>query len=99
MNSGRFRLPEAVRMRVLATGNEAWISGLEQWVAELERRWSIRVGEALDGGSESLVASVVREDGTSAVLKIVLPDTTGVTDEAEALQVVPDLQRALVFAA
>ncbi len=69
------RLPDIVRSRAQSLGGqgERWLAGLEASVEYHENAWSLRLGEVLTGGSESLVVAAVCEDGTDAVLKIGLP--------------------------
>ncbi len=66
-------LSEVVLNKALALDALDWVEGLEQLIRELERRWSIRVGSALPGGTEAYVAEALLEDGTPAVLKLVIP--------------------------
>lgn len=66
-------LPEVVRNRALAAGAEAWLDGLPELVAELEREWELRVGRPLSGGTEAFVAEVALSDGGPAVLKLLVP--------------------------
>lgn len=56
-----------------ASGVE-WLAQLPAVVADLERRWSITVGERLSGGTTSYVCRVRTRDGDEAVLKLSLPD-------------------------
>jgi streptomycin 6-kinase len=51
----------------------AWLAKLPGAVADLERRWSLRLGQPFDGGTYAWVAPVERADGSSAVLKVALP--------------------------
>ena len=51
----------------------AWLEKLPSAVAELERRWSLRLGAPFEGGSCAWVAPAERADGTAAVLKVGLP--------------------------
>jgi streptomycin 6-kinase len=53
----------------------AWLERLPGVLAELERRWVVTLGPPYDGPevSASWVAPVLREDGTSAVVKVGLP--------------------------
>ncbi len=66
-------VPPVVRAKALAAGAAAWLAELPRLVADLERDWSIRVGRALAGGTEAFVAEATREDGTRAVLKLIIP--------------------------
>jgi streptomycin 6-kinase len=68
---------EVVRARAIAAGAADWLVGLPALVADLEREWSISVGRALSGGTEAYVAEATLEDGTPAVLKLIVPHETG----------------------
>lgn len=82
-------IPELVRNRALAAGAEGWLAGLSALVAGIEREWSIRTGRVLTGGSEAPVAEATLEDGSPAVLKLLMPrnDDTART-EITALRLV-----------
>ncbi len=69
-------IPPLVRQKAASLGKEgeAWLARLPELIAHLEERWSIRVGEALSGGSAAFVARVRTANGGEAVLKIALPD-------------------------
>lgn len=54
----------------------AWLEGLPKAVAELARRWSLTLESQFDGDC-AWVASVTREDGTPAVLKLGMPHMEG----------------------
>jgi streptomycin 6-kinase len=66
-------IPDAVRRKALAHAAGAWLDHLPALVAELEREWSIGVGRTYSGGSEAFVAEATLDDGTPAVLKLVIP--------------------------
>ncbi len=66
-------LPEVVRNKALAVGALSWIEGLQSLVAELERRWSITVGRRYDDSTEAFVAEATLDDGSPAVLKLLVP--------------------------
>ena len=51
----------------------AWLEKLPSAVAELERRWSLRLGSPYAGGTAAWVAPAERADGRLAVLKVGLP--------------------------
>lgn len=88
MTTRNFKLPEPVRLRAESLGNQGirWIAGLGESVGYLENAWSIRVGDVLTGGSESLVAKVLRNDGTVAILKLGLPGSADLTTEAKVFR-------------
>jgi streptomycin 6-kinase len=56
----------------------AWLETLPELLEKLTGRWSLRVGPPFDhDGACSWVASVVRGDGTPAVLKLAMPHMEG----------------------
>lgn len=84
MAAHQLRVPDIVRSRSENLGDqgERWLAGLAAAVEYHERDWSLRLGEVLTGGSESLVVAAVCEDGTDAVLKIGLPGSADLAQEA-----------------
>jgi streptomycin 6-kinase len=68
-------VPVDVRRKARAQGAEGarWLERLGTSVEELERDWHIRVGSALQGGSDAYVAAAMMSDGSEAVLKLALP--------------------------
>lgn len=66
-------IPEIVRRRAVAAGEHAWLAELPDIVSRLEAEWGFRAGRSLSGGSEALVMEVVLEEGTPAVLKLLMP--------------------------
>jgi streptomycin 6-kinase len=66
-------LNHVVREKALAVGAQAWLDGLPELVAHVEREWSIAVGRPFSDSSEAFVAEATRDDGTSAVLKLIVP--------------------------
>ena len=73
---GTVRLQPLVRARVAALGDEgrAWAAALPDRLDDLCRRWSLRLGRRLPGGSASYLTTVLRADGGEAVLKVPLPE-------------------------
>ncbi|GAA3578454.1 hypothetical protein GCM10022197_39840 [Microlunatus spumicola] len=73
---GTVRLQPLVRARVATLGDvgRAWADGLPDVLAGLCARWALRLGRAVPGGSASYLTTVLRADGTDAVLKVALPD-------------------------
>jgi streptomycin 6-kinase len=65
----------AVRQRIAPLGEqgERWLVGLPDVVADLERRWSLTVGQPLMGGTASYVARARTAEGRDAVLKVEIP--------------------------
>lgn len=68
-----FPLPEPVLRKAQQAGALGWVERLPGLVADLEQDWDISVGASFGGGTEAFVASALVADGTSAVLKLVLP--------------------------
>jgi streptomycin 6-kinase len=69
----RFAVGAVVRNKALAAGAADWIDGLPELVAGLERDWRITVGRRYNGSTEAFVAQAILDDGTSAVLKLMIP--------------------------
>jgi streptomycin 6-kinase len=69
-------VPLAVREKAAQLGDAgaAWLSDLPDLIADLERRWSITIGEPLNGGTAAYVARTRTADGNDAVVKLSLPD-------------------------
>jgi len=62
-----------VRNKAIALGAEDWLENLPGLINELEDRWQISVGPSIGGGTESYVAEAVCQDGSRAVLKLLIP--------------------------
>lgn len=77
-------VPAVVRNRAIAEGHEDWIDHLPDLVRELERDWSIVVGQSYEEGTEAFVADATLDDGTPAVLKVLVPRRDGGLDDHEA---------------
>jgi streptomycin 6-kinase len=67
------QVPEVVRQKVLAVGADVWLDDLPLLVARLEQEWGIAVGATYSGSTEAFVAEAICEDGTPAVLKLLVP--------------------------
>jgi streptomycin 6-kinase len=80
-------VPAFVRKRVLHLGQrgERWLAELPKVIAQLERMWSITVGQALTGGTASYVAPARTTEGGDAILKIAIPEA-GFADELRVLE-------------
>jgi streptomycin 6-kinase len=61
---------------------EAWLDNLPVMLEELTDRWSLRTGPPFDHANVtcSWVATVVRADGTPAVLKLGMPHMEGANE-------------------
>jgi streptomycin 6-kinase len=80
-------VPPVVRNKALGLGAERWLDALPSLVAELEREWSIVVGEPFTEGTEAYVAAATTADGGPAVLKLLVPrDDDSVHHEVTALR-------------
>jgi streptomycin 6-kinase len=79
-------VPRVVRNRVLAAGAQAWLEALPDLVRELEREWAIRLGEVFPDATEAFVAEATQEDGTPAVLKVVVPHGAAARHEITVLR-------------
>lgn len=62
-----------MRRKALLAGAEAWLAELPALVAALESEWSFVVGEPFAGGTEAFVAAATLDDGSDAVLKLLIP--------------------------
>jgi len=51
-----------------------WLARLPRLVSDLERQWSITVGDPFSGGTSSYVCRAITRNGGAAVLKLSLPD-------------------------
>ena len=69
----RALVPEVVRRKAIGVGAEAWLDDLPLLVAGLEKDWSIAVGDSYYDSTEAFVAKATCEDGTPAVLKLIVP--------------------------
>jgi streptomycin 6-kinase len=67
-------MPRTLVDDTASSGNQqrrAWLAALPRTVAEVQGRWSLRLGEPFQpGGSTAWVAPARRPDGTAVVLKI-----------------------------
>lgn len=59
--------------KALAADAASWLDRLPELVAGLERDWAIEVGRPYDDSTEAFVAETTCEDGTPAVLKVLVP--------------------------
>jgi streptomycin 6-kinase len=66
-------VPDVVRQKAFAVGADAWLDDLPLLVASLEQEWGLAVGDAYNDSTEAFVAEATYEDGTPAVLKLLVP--------------------------
>lgn len=62
-----------MRNKALAVGAERWLSGLPSLIAAIESEWDLRAGRAYESATEAFVAAATLADGTTAVLKLMIP--------------------------
>lgn len=70
-------VPAAVQSKAKALGAEQWLSDLPQLLRELEQRWQLTIGSFYEDATEALVAEATLEDGTLAVVKVLVPRGAG----------------------
>jgi streptomycin 6-kinase len=81
-------IPEVVRRKALSLDAAAWIDHLPGLVASLEREWSVSVGRPYTDATEAFVAEATLEDGTPAVVKLLIPRSGAATaNEITALRI------------
>ena len=66
-------VPAIVRNKAVAVGAAHWLDELPGLVASLEREWSVSVVRPFEDATEAFVAEAVLDDGTRAVLKLLVP--------------------------
>jgi streptomycin 6-kinase len=67
------QVPEVVRQKAFAVGAGLWLDDLPLLVASVEQEWGIAVGDAYSDSTEAFVAKATCEDGTVAMLKLIVP--------------------------
>src|SRR5689334_16491332 len=69
-------LPESVTLRARSHGaaGDEWVRTLPGVIDEIERRWGVTIGEAMDGGTAAYVAPATTAAGDPVVVKIAFPD-------------------------
>ena len=81
-------IPEVVRRKALSLDAATWIDNLPTLVASLEREWSVTVGRPYTDATEAFVAEATLEDGTPAVVKLLIPRSDAATaNEITALRI------------
>src|SRR3954468_13443678 len=80
-------IPDVVRKKARAVGADAWVDELPALVAALETEWQIVIGRAYRDSTEAYVAEATLDDGTPAVLKLIVPrDGDAAAHEATVLR-------------
>lgn len=82
-----FDVPAVVVNKARAVGADAWLDHLPRLVQQLRLDWSIEVGAPYMDGTEAYVTRVTTSDGTTAVLKLMIPrDDDAVRNEVSVLR-------------
>jgi hypothetical protein len=66
------QVPEVVRQKAFAVGADVWLDDLPLLIASLAQEWGIALGAAYSDSTEAFVAEAICEDGTPAVLKLLV---------------------------
>jgi len=83
----RLQVNEVVREKARAAGAETWLDALPELVESLEKTWKISLEGSYSHSSEAFVAKAVLDDGTPAVLKLIVPrDGDAAANEITALR-------------
>jgi streptomycin 6-kinase len=81
------QVPGLVANAALASGADQWLRDLPHLVADLETEWSVSVKQCYPHASEAFVAEARLDDGTPAVLKLLIPqDSTTARHEITMLR-------------
>jgi streptomycin 6-kinase len=81
-------VPRIVRNKAVVAGRQEWLDALPELVATLERDWSISVGRPYADATEAFVAEATLEDGTPAVLKLLVGPDEAAQREITVLRLV-----------
>lgn len=79
-------LPNVVRNKALAASAVRWLDELPGLVASLEQAWGFTVGRPFQDATEAFVAAVLCTDGSSAVLKLIVPREEAARHEIKVLE-------------
>jgi streptomycin 6-kinase len=81
-------IPAVVREKAAAVGATGWIDELPLLIRAIEADWGISVGRSFRDSTEALVAEARCDDGTPAVLKLIVPrDGDAAAHEATVLRI------------
>jgi streptomycin 6-kinase len=88
LNGGPLEIPEKVRRNAALMGDSgyAWLTGLPDQIADLERRWAIKVGQPERRGSEAFVAAARTSGGRDVMVKVVIPGIDPMRQELRLLR-------------
>jgi streptomycin 6-kinase len=81
-------IPEKVRRNAGLMGKpgKAWLVGLPDQIAALEKRWAIKVGRPEPRGSEAFVAEARTNEGLDVIVKIGIPGIDPMCQELRILK-------------
>jgi streptomycin 6-kinase len=76
-----------MRRKLSARGaaGACWLHSLGELIQALERDWELTVGAAIQGGSESYIATAQTHQGASVILKLGMPDDGSFVHEIRTL--------------
>lgn len=84
---GSLRVPSVVRNNAMSLGASQWLEELPALVSSVEHDWAVVVGDSYDFATEAFVAPASLDDGTPAVLKLLIPrDGDAARNEATTLR-------------
>ena len=66
-------VPATVRNKAIVAGSAAWLDELPFLIARFERDWDLEVGRPFHDATEAFVAEATLHDGSTAVLKLIVP--------------------------
>ncbi len=66
-------IPSVVRNKAIAVGAQRWLDDLGLLIDSVEHDWDLRIGRVFPDASEALVAETTLQDGSGAVLKLIVP--------------------------
>jgi len=80
-------IPTVVRQKAMAVGAAGWLDELPTLIDNLAKQWTLTVGRAYSDSTEAFVTRVQLDDGTPAVLKLLVPRAADVAaNEIEVLR-------------
>lgn len=82
-------VPAVVRNKAVAAGAAAWLDELPSLIDGIQRDWELEIGRPFPNSSEAFVAEATSDDGSPAVLKLIVPrDADAARNEITALRLV-----------
>lgn len=66
-------VPAVVRNKAIAAGALQWLEDLGRLIDSIECEWMLRIGRVFPDATEALVAEATLQDGSLAVLKLIVP--------------------------